>query len=101
MLLPTNQHWYDAKNYFNSKEMTTEKNFDLQERIKSTENSNKYLDFVLNPKYVTKLFFFFQSFLTTVWRTGCRKVGCMKKMEVGKAFRKLLLSFWKKMYLGL
>lgn len=41
-----------------SKEMTTEKNFDLQERIKSTENSNKYLDFVLYPKYITKSFFF-------------------------------------------
>lgn len=57
-----------------SKEMTTEKNFDLQERIKSTENSNKYLDFVLNPKYVTKLFFFSKfsdySVENKLWESG-------------------------------
>lgn len=58
MLPPTAPHRSNAEEVISgSREMRAEKNVGLQERMKSTENSDKYLDFVLYPKYITKRFF--------------------------------------------
>lgn len=52
---PTDLHQSNAKGIISgSREMQAEKNLELQERMKNTENNNKYLDFVLYPKCITE-----------------------------------------------